>query len=182
MPGWVWHTRAMAGVTIREATAADDRAIGELLVRAFVEKYATKMPEVQVTERRIAELRDVANKRAAAKVWVAELDGRVVGTVALWLKGSRGSESWIPTACDLRHLAVDTSVRGQGTSAALLDAAEQTARDAGATAVVLHVRRGAVGVRRLYEARGYRRDESGDLDLRPEVFLEAFVLPLSAQQ
>jgi predicted N-acetyltransferase YhbS len=172
----------MAGLTIREATAADDRAIGELLVRAFVEKYAAKMPEVQVTERRMAELRDVASKRAAAKVWVAELDGRVVGTVALWLKGSRGSESWIPSACDLRHLAVDVSVRGQGTSASLLEVAERTARESGASAVVLHVRRGAVGVRRLYEARGYRRDEVGDLDLRPEVYLEAFILPLSTQQ
>lgn len=169
-------------MTIREATAADDRAIGELLVRAFVEQYAKKMPEVQVTERRMAELRDVASKRAAAKVWVAELGGVVVGTVALWTKGSRGSESWIPTACDLRHLAVDRSVRGQGVSGALLDGAEEAARESGATAVVLHVRRGAVGVRRLYEARGYRRDESGDLDLRPEVFLEAFALPLSAQQ
>jgi len=172
----------MAGVTIREATAADDRAIAALLVKAFVERYATKMPEVKVTERRIAELRDVASKRAAAKVWVAELDGLVVGTVALWPKGSPGSESWVPTACDLRHLAVDASVQGQGASGALLDTAERAGRESGATAVVLHVRRGAVGVRQLYEARGYRRDESGDLDLRPEVYLEAFALPLSAQQ
>jgi predicted N-acetyltransferase YhbS len=174
--------RPMKGVTIREATEADDRAIGDLLVRAFVEKYATKMPEVKVTERRIAELRDVANKRACAKVWVAERNGQVLGTVALWLKDSKGSESWIPTACDLRHLAVDSAERGQGTSAALLETAEQCARHSGASAVVLHVRRGAVGVRRLYEARGYRRDESGDLDLRPEVYLEAFVLPFSPQQ
>jgi len=40
------------------------------------------------------------------------------------------------------------------------------------------VRRGAVGVRALYEARGYQRRPEGDLDLRPEIFLEAFLLPL----
>jgi hypothetical protein len=36
------------------------------------------------------------------------------------------------------------------------------------------VRQGAHGVRRLYEARGYERDPAGDLDRRPEIFLEAF--------
>lgn len=172
----------MTGLMIREATAGDDGDVGELLVRAFVEQYAKKLPEVEVSARRKAELRDVAAKRAAARVWVAELEGRVVGTVALWPSGARGSEAWVAGACDLRHLAVDAAMRGRGVSRALLDEAERWARASGAQKVVLHVRRGAEGVRRLYEARGYLRDTSGDLDLLPEVFLEAFVLPLSAQQ
>lgn len=167
----------MPVVTIREAVAADDEAIGELLVQAFVEQYAKKLPEVQVTDRRKRELRDVAGKRAVAKVWVAEASG-VVGTVAVWPMGAPGSEAWLPEACDLRHLAIDASVRGQGVAAQLLDVAEAWALSAGAKRVVLHVRRGAVGVRRLYEARGYVRDDSGDIDALPEVFLEAFVLPL----
>jgi predicted N-acetyltransferase YhbS len=169
----------MSAVTIREATSADDEAIGELLVQAFVEQYARKMPEVQVTERRKRELRDVASKRSVAKVWVADRGGELVGTVAVWPMGAAGSEAWLPESCDLRHLAVAASARGQGVSSRLLDTAEAWVRGAGAKQVVLHVRRGAVGVRALYEARGYRRDESGDLDLRPEVFLEAFVLPLT---
>ncbi|MBL8922413.1 MAG: GNAT family N-acetyltransferase [Myxococcaceae bacterium] len=178
MRGRVWHTRAMSAVTIREATSADDEAIGELLVQAFVEQYARKMPEVQVTERRTRELRDVASKRAIAKVWVAEDGGQVVGTVAVWPVGADGSEAWLPEACDLRHLAVAASARGQSVSSRLLDAAEGWVRQSGATRVVLHVRRGAKGVRALYEARGYVRDEAGDIDALPEVFLEAFQLPL----
>lgn len=174
----VWHTRAMPEVTIREATAADDAAIGELLVVSFVEQYAKKMPEVQVTERRKAELRDVANKRRVAKVWVAERAGQVVGTVSVWPMGAEGSESWLPESCDLRHLAVAAAGRGQGVSARLLDTAEAWVRQSGAKRVVLHVRRGARGVRALYEARGYQRDPAGDIDALPEVFLEAFVLTL----
>lgn len=174
----VWHTRAMPVVTIREAVAADDEAIGELLVQAFVEQYAKKLPEVQVTDRRKRELRDVAGKRAVARVWVAEASGVVVGTVAVWPMGAPGSEAWLSEACDLRHLAIDASVRGQGVAAQLLDVAEGWARSSGAGRVLLHVRRGAIGVRRLYEARGYLRDESGDIDALPEVFLEAFMLPL----
>jgi len=135
------------------------------------------MPEVVITDRRKDELRQTAEKRAVAKVWVAERGGVVLGTVALWPNGARGSEAWLPNACDLRHLAVSREARGRGVSKALLDEAERWARGSGAKRVVLHVRRGAKGVRELYERRGYLRDPNGDLDL-PEVYLEAFVLPL----
>jgi predicted N-acetyltransferase YhbS len=163
---------------LREANAGDDAAVGELLVESFVTAYAKKLPEVVVTDRRKAELRDVAAKRAVAKVWVVEAAGRVVGTVALWPPGSERSEAWVPGAADLRHLAVDQAHTGKGVSKLLLDGAEAYARAQGWTAVCLHVRRGAVGVRALYEARGYQRRPEGDLDLRPEIFLEAFLLPL----
>jgi predicted N-acetyltransferase YhbS len=159
---------------IREATAADDVAVGELLVRAFVDTYAVKMPQVVVSERRRAELRDVAPKRAAAKVWVAEEGGQVTGTVALWPPGSEKSEAWLPGAYDLRHLAVDASLRKSGLSAALLDTAEAYAKAAFGTAVCLHVRHGATGLARMYMARGYARAPEGDIE-HPEVMLEAYV-------
>ena len=160
---------------IRFARPDDDRAVGELLVTAFVESYAKKLPDVVVTDARKETLRDVAGKRAHARVFVADKDGRVVGTVALWLPGTSGSEAWLPNAADLRHLAVDANHRGGEVSCALLDAAETEARQSGADTACLHVRRGAHGVRRLYEARSYVRDVSGDIDRLPEVFLEGFV-------
>ena len=163
---------------IREAAPGDDRAVGELLVAAFERTYARKLPEVKVSDERRADLRDVAGKRAVAVVWVYERDEHVVGTVALWPPSAEGSEAWIDGAADLRHLAVDEAHRGGAISKALLDAAEAHARILGAPAVCLHVRRGAAGVRRLYESRGYLRRPEGDLDFLPEVFLEAFALPL----
>ncbi len=163
---------------IRDATGRDDHAVGELLVAAFERTYARKMPEVQMSDERRAELRDVKRKRAVARVWVCEQRGEVIGTVAVWPSGAEGSEAWLEGACDLRHLAVDEAHRGGEVSAALLEVAEAWARAAKATAVCLHVRRGAVGVRKIYEARGYRRQPEGDLDYLPEVFLEALALPL----
>ncbi len=160
---------------VRIARPDDDHVVGELLVTAFVETYARKLPEVVVTASRKATLRDVAGKRTAASVFVAEHDGQVIGTVALWSPGAAGSEAWHPDAADLRHLAVDANHRGGEVSCALLDAAEVHAMRSGAAAVCLHVRRGAHGVRRLYEARGYVRDASGDLDRLPEIFLEGLV-------
>ncbi len=164
---------------IRDATSKDEPAIGELLVAAFERTYAQKMPEVVMGEARRAELRNVNARRQIARVWVYERAGQIVGTVAVWPAGAPGCEAWIPGAVDLRHLAVDEAHRGGEVSKGLLDAAEAHAREVKAPAVCLHVRRGAAGVRRLYESRGYQRRPEGDLDLLPDVFLEAFALPLS---
>ena len=160
---------------IREARPEDDAAIGELLVDAFISAYAKKMPEVIYGEERKRDLRSVAEKRRVAKVWVGELDGEVVGTVSIFPPGAPGSEAWIEGAADLRHLATHPKVHGRGYSKPLLDVAENAARKLGARAVCLHVRRGAVGVGRLYQSRGYQRAPEGDLDL-PTVYLEAYVL------
>jgi ribosomal protein S18 acetylase RimI-like enzyme len=167
----------MGEVIVREAQPEDDAVVGEILVSGYLTRYAQKMPEVVLTERRKAELRDVASKRREALVLVAELDGRVVGTVAVWAPGAKESEAWLPAACDLRHLAFDPSVQGQGLSKPLLDEAERRARERGAKYVCLHVRRGNKGVANLYMRRGYVRAPEGDLDL-PEVALDAYYLTL----
>ena len=137
------------------------------------------MPDVRITDERKASLRAVAAKRRVATVWVAERDGAVVGTVAMFAAGAPGNEAWLPHAVDLRHLAVDASHQGQGVSTQLIDTAELWARAQGAKIICLHVRRGAVGVRRLYESRGYVADPAGDLDQLPNVYLEALALRLT---
>ncbi len=162
---------------IREARPEDDFTIGELLVEAFITQYAKKLPEVVYTEERKRALRDVASKRAAAKVLVAELEGEVAGTVALFPPGAPGAEAWTPNTADLRHLATAVRYHGTGLSRPLLDAAEELARQWSVEAVALHVRRGAKGVAAMYQQRGYVRTPEGDLEL-PSVYLEAFLLRL----
>ena len=167
----------MAEVLVREARPEDDAALGEILVSGYLTRYAQKMPEVVLTDRRKAELRDVASKRKEALVLVAELEGKVVGTVTVWRPGAAASEAWLPEACDLRHLAIDPAAQGRGLSKPLLDEAERRARQMGANYVCLHVRRGNRGVAKLYMDRGYVRAAEGDLDL-PEVLLDAYFLRL----
>ena len=91
--------------------------------------------------------------------------------------GAPGSEAWLPGAADLRALATHVDFHGQGLATPLLDEAERVARGWGVPAICLHVRRGAEGVARLYQRRGFVREPSGDMD-RPGVFLEAYVLRL----
>jgi predicted N-acetyltransferase YhbS len=167
----------MSEVVIRQARPEDDAVVGEILVSGYLTRYAEKMPEVVLTDRRKAELRDVVSKRKEALVLVAELDGKVVGTVSVWAPGAPESEAWLEAACDLRHLAFDPSVQGLGLSQPLLDEAEKRAARMGARHVCLHVRRGNKGVANLYMRRGYVRAPEGDLDL-PEVSLDAYFLTL----
>ena len=138
-------------IIVREARPEDDARIGELLVKAFVDTYAQKMPEVVVTEERKHELRNVAEKRQNATVLVAEMEGLVIGTVSIVKPGAKCTEAWLDNAADLRHLASDISVHGRGYASALLDRAEEIAfEEWKASAICLHVRRGASGVARMY--------------------------------
>ena len=159
---------------VREATEADDLAIGELLINGYLIAYARKMPHVVVTEERKRDLRAVADKRSIATVLVCELEGQLIGTVSIFPPGAPGSEAWLTGAADLRHLAIAPALQGRGYSKSLLDEAERIARGWGAQAICLHVRRGNEGVARLYQARGYVRDAAGDLE-RPSVSLIAYV-------
>lgn len=160
---------------VRAARPEDDEAIGELLVTSFMTAYAAKLPEVVYSEERKADLRAVARKRAEGRVFVAELEGRVIGTVLVYPPGALRSEAWIAGAADIRQLAVAPELFGRGLSDALMRAAETEAWALGAKCITLHVRKGADGVGRLYERRGYRRAPEGDLSL-PEVELAGYVL------
>jgi len=164
-----------APIVVRLAEPRDDHAVGELLVSAFETAYARKMPEVKYDDARRAELRDLPGKRAQGAVLVAEHQGEIAGTVTLFPPGAPRSEAWLANAADLRALAVAPSHFGRGYSRALLEAAESLAWSWKVQAICLHVRRGAQGVARLYEGRGYLRDPAGDLAL-PTVFLEAYAL------
>ncbi|MBS2027379.1 MAG: GNAT family N-acetyltransferase [Deltaproteobacteria bacterium] len=162
---------------IRLARPEDDAAIGDLLVAAFETQYAKKLPEVKYTDERRRELRDVATKRAQGTVLVGELGGEVVGTVTVYPPGVKLSEAWRPRMADLRALGVHTAHFGKGYAQPLLDEAERIAWAWDIDFIGLHVRRGALGVARLYEKRGWIRAPEGDLDLLPLGFLEAYAKP-----
>jgi ribosomal protein S18 acetylase RimI-like enzyme len=169
----------MSRPLIRVARPEDDSVIGELLVNAYVTQYAQKMPEVVVDENRKKDLRNVAEKRRIGTVLVAELDGKVVGSVTLLKPGSPRSEAWLEQMADLRMFGIDLNYRGRGIADALLDEAERVVReDWKCPYLGLHVRRGAHGVAGVYIKRGFQRDPSGDLDKLPEIFLEAYVKTL----
>jgi 8-oxo-dGTP diphosphatase len=137
----------VAGVVIREARADDKARVLELL--PLIPSNADLSPvEMQTVARRF-------NESLAMDVLVAEVDGQVVGFLAL---------SYIPVLSGLRalidDLAVDPAHRRRGIGAALVEAAIQRADRKGATQLLVDTSRGDPAARDFYQACGF---ESGDI-------------------
>lgn len=54
----------------------------------------------------------------------------------------------------------------------------QVARSAGKEDVTLHTTEQMVAAQRIYRSLGFRRDRSRDIELHPDLVLQAFRLPL----
>lgn len=166
----------MSGIEIRVPEASDDAAIGELLVQSYTEQYAKKLPEVRLTTERLKTLRDIESKRKKFHIFIAEYKKRILGTVTLLPPTAPENYDWIGNHCDLRFMAVHASARGTGLSNELMQHAIDFARKIDTSGIILHTRQGATGVSRFYQKLGFRRRPEGDVDNRPEVFLEAHQL------
>jgi GNAT superfamily N-acetyltransferase len=167
-------------VTLRLAHEGDDITIGDLLTRAFTATYEKKLPEVATPYQRLSELRGVADRRRAGAVYALELGYRAIGSVALIRPNSAYSQAWLPATANLRCLAIDPDFHGLGLTEPLLAASEQLTQSWGFDQICLHVQKGAAGIARLYESRGYERCPEGDLETNGAV-VEAYLLHLNRQ-
>ena len=87
-----------------------------------------------------------------AVLFVARIDGRILGTVQLGLDTPPNQ----PHRADVKKMLVHRDARRQGVGAALLAAAEKTAAEIGRTLLVLDTVLGAEG-ERLYTRGGWSR-------------------------
>ena len=86
------------------------------------------------------------------RLWVAELDGRLVGSIAI-LGRDDG-------AAQLRWFLVDPETRGQGLGRRLIDESLAFCRAAGYRSVYLWTVTGLDAAARLYVAAGFRKTET----------------------
>lgn len=88
--------------------------------------------------------------RGNADIWVADQGGRLLGdAVVLYRRGLANAR--------LYSLVVAPDARGRGLGGALLDRAEDAARQRGAVSIRLEVRRGNEAALALYRSRGYEQ-------------------------
>lgn len=107
------------------------------------------------------------------EVYVAELEGEVVGVVVLVPPGA-GTVVAAPGEAELSRLAVADSARRRGVGRALAELCGAQAGLAGASAVALWSRPYQESAHRLYESLGYRRAperDGEDADGRRLVFV-----------
>ncbi len=166
-------------VEVREArTAAEVEAAGRVTVAANAE-FAPADPDdpfVPVWKRYLVSMADAAGRVADGGILlVAVEDGRVVGTVTLYL--GPGSEQWRAGDAMFRFLAVDPAARRRGIGRALFQACLDRARAAGKGRMALHTTEWMAAARAMYERAGFRREPEGDAQL-PGVTIIAYAAEL----
>ncbi len=157
---------------IRRPAPAELETVGAVTVAA----YDAFLGDAESDYRRHlagAEARD-----REAELWVAELDGRIVGTVTYCPVGSPWHELAREGEGEFRMLAVHPDAQGRGVGMALAAHCDQRARAEGMTGMVLCSMQEMTAAHHVYERLGYARDPDRDWEPVPGVRLLAFAKAL----
>lgn len=157
---------------IRLADPSDFERVGDLTVAAYAPH--TTGP----TDFYIERLRDVETRAREAEVWVAEIDGEVVGGVTWTPPGSPWREIAEEGEAEFRMLAVDPAAQGQGVGRALVAHLIELARADDNHAIVMSSEAGMAKAHGLYESMGFRRTPERDWHPLPHIDLITYELRL----
>ncbi len=128
-----------------------------------------------------AELGDTASRSHEASLLVAELEGKVAGSVSYVAdSGSRLAEWLGPGEAGIRMLAVAPEAQGAGAGAALVAACVERAREQGRSAVALYSTEVMLAAHRLYLRAGFVRAPQRDRKMESGFVLLSFVLDTRA--
>lgn len=144
-------------ISIRDARADERDAIRQLTEAAYAE-YADIMPPAAWDGLRGAVDAGLDGEPNADRI-VAERNGVIVGSVMLCppTKAAYGGALDETEWPEIRLLAVDRAIRGQGVAKMLIAECEQRTRAAGATAIGLHTSASLRAAIHIYEQLGYNR-------------------------
>jgi GNAT superfamily N-acetyltransferase len=167
-----------ASPTIRTARPADRGTIARLTLAAYRE-YASIMPPDAWRALDDALRAALADDTDVTRL-VAELDGTIVGSAALYAPDSAayGSLASLTSWPEVRLVAVDPSVRGRGVARALVDECIRRARASGATVLGIHTSKSMRAAMRLYERMGFVRDPEHDFQPPGAELVEGYLLRL----
>jgi GNAT superfamily N-acetyltransferase len=139
-------------VAIRVARPGDYARVGELTLAAY-----RGLEVDHLWGGYDDEILDTQQRADAAEVLVAEVDGRVVGSVTYVADSASPWSEWThPGEAQFRLLAVDPAARRSGAGRALIEACIDRARASGQS-LVIHTTPWMPNARRLYDQLGFVR-------------------------
>jgi GNAT superfamily N-acetyltransferase len=167
-----------SSVRIRTARAEERGRIVELTRHAYGE-YAAAMEPSAWRALHTAIETSLADDTDVTRV-IAELDGVVVGSAALYAPNARAYGSLASGAPwpEVRLVAVDPSARGHGIARLLVMECAQRAQELGASHLGLHTSRSMSAAKALYERMGFVRDPEHDFHPPGAELVEGYRLPL----
>lgn len=147
-------------VIVRPAHDAEHTRVGELTYEAYAAGGF-----VDADSDYAAVLRNASARAGSAELYVADVDGALVGTVTFCPQGSAFCELAGDGEAEFRMLAVLPEAQRQGVARALVGACIERAHELGYAALVLSSMPSQTDAHRLYEKLGFRR--TPDLDWSP---------------
>jgi len=141
-------------IQIRLAEGSDASSIAAVLHASFVEYESAYTPEAFAATTPTSER--IQSRLSEGPVWVAALDGAIVGTVAASPRGE---------ALYVRSMAVLPAARGHGIGALLFEQVERFAAAQGLTRLFLSTTPFLTRAIRLYERLGFERSAEGPHEL-----------------
>jgi len=134
-------------VVLRDLRPGDLGAVIQRQAILYAEEYGWNSAYEALVARILADFVD-AYDPAHEAAWIAEIDGRMVGSIFL-VRGDRPGEG------KLRLLYVEPDARGAGVGGRLVDACIERARVVGYQRLVLWTNSVLTSARRLYERAGF---------------------------
>ena len=150
-----------AEVVVRRAVRHEIPEIEELCVAAYAQ-YRSEVP-ASVFEGYVADLRRLADHWQEAEVLVAEVDGRIGGSVLFFADASTEGLGLPQGWSGFRKLAVHPQMRGRGLGRRLTGACIDVARRRRAPTVGIHTASFMRAARSIYEQMAFRRCAEFDL-------------------
>jgi predicted N-acetyltransferase YhbS len=130
---------------VRLAVPADAEGIANVLFEAFGAHRENYTPEA--FEAVTPHANKILTRFDEGPQWVAEIDGRIVGTVSVRTD---------PDELYVRSMAVSPNVQGQGIGHKLMDAVNDYADASGHERIFLHTTYFVPGAKQFYESHGYK--------------------------
>jgi GNAT superfamily N-acetyltransferase len=163
--------------TIRDARPDEEEAIARLTLLAYREYASLMEPAAWIALE--GAIGSSLAERGVTRL-VAELDGAVVGSAALYAPDAPayGALASITSWPEVRLVAVDPAARGRGVARALVEECVRRARHAGAPALGLHTSRSMRAAKQLYERMGFVRDPAHDFQPAGAELVEGYLLRL----
>ncbi|MDB4882922.1 MAG: GCN5-related N-acetyltransferase [Gemmatimonadetes bacterium] len=151
-----------SAVRIRAARPEERSLIAALTGRAYAE-YAALMESSAWKALHGAVDASLADEADVTRI-VAELDGVIVGSAALYAPGAEayGRLTSRSTWPELRLVAVDPPARGRGIARLVVMECARRAQESGASVLGLHTSRSMRMAKQLYERMGFIRDPEHD--------------------
>ena len=165
------------GLILRDARRNEANAVAAVLKASYAQ-YEQFMPP-DAWQMYLSDIMDVKGRMKQSQQIVAEMDGRIVGAVTLYMeKRHRPEMNWPRGWAGGRLLGVDPAYRGKGISKALMDECIRRCRAAGVRTIALHTAPMMEIAKGMYERMGFQRVPEFDHHPRPDVTIMAYKLDI----